>query len=396
MGLRQVLMSALKWGALVSAILINTVLVLLIRNEYPRTLLGYHRHHSRKPHPLSKVVRLEGPNMTIIDKQAVNLTNRSICVDYRKFTLHQDNVMEVPHGYPPPLVYSPKPKYTMALKDVLDVEKFVIFVGYPRSGHSIVGSMMDAHPNMIIAHEYNLFRQWVKSPAKHSHRTHLYSVLLKNSMESAMSGWRSERKSIKGYTLGVGTQWQANFTRLRVIGDKSGAVTAQEYEKYPERFLSILEQLKQVTGVPIRVIHVVRNPYDMISTRLLYADGEKKAKLPATEERRHCNDYGLGYHINRTFGIVKSVHALLKRTNLTVLDVHHADLIGNPKRTISMICRFLNLPHPEEYLNVCEKKTYSKHPKTRLLVHWPIKMVEMVHQLSRPYSFLWRYSFEGD
>lgn len=37
------------------------------------------------------------------------------------------------------------------------VEKFVIFVGYPRSGHSIIGSMMDAHQNIIISHEYMLF-----------------------------------------------------------------------------------------------------------------------------------------------------------------------------------------------------------------------------------------------
>ena len=28
------------------------------------------------------------------------------------------------------------------------IEKFVFFVGYPRSGHSIVGSLMDAYPHM--------------------------------------------------------------------------------------------------------------------------------------------------------------------------------------------------------------------------------------------------------
>ena len=34
------------------------------------------------------------------------------------------------------------------------VEKYVFFAGYPRSGHSMIGSVMDAHPNMVIAHEY--------------------------------------------------------------------------------------------------------------------------------------------------------------------------------------------------------------------------------------------------
>ena len=372
------------------------ILISLIGEEYPKTI-GYHQ--SRKLRPQQGVMRLGGPNMASIDKQVANLTNQSICVDYRTFqwtALHEGAVASPPgNTHLLSLAGTPKRK-SLSMQDVMDVEKFVLFVGYPRSGHSIVASMMDAHPNMIIAHEYNLFRQWKKSPTKHSQRMHLYNALLKNSVENAASGWRSQQNLKKGYTLGVESQWQANFTQLKVIGDKSGAVTSQEFEKNPEVFMEILEQLKHVTGVPIRVIHVVRNPYDMISTRLLYADGDKKTKLPATEEKKHCNDYGVDYHTNRTFSIVRHVDKFLKRTNLTVLDVHHADLIKDPRKTISMICRFLSLPYPEDYLDACEKKAYSNQSKTRLLVSWPEKMVEMVHQLSRPYSFLWRYSFEGD
>lgn len=37
--------------------------------------------------------------------------------------------------------------------DFASVRTFVLFVGYPRSGHSLIGSIMDAHPNIIIAHE---------------------------------------------------------------------------------------------------------------------------------------------------------------------------------------------------------------------------------------------------
>ncbi len=44
-------------------------------------------------------------------------------------------------------------------KHVIDgVEKFVFFLGWARSGHSIVGSLMDAHPNMVIANECTIFR----------------------------------------------------------------------------------------------------------------------------------------------------------------------------------------------------------------------------------------------
>ena len=42
--------------------------------------------------------------------------------------------------------------------DAADFEKlqaYCMFIGYPRSGHSLVGSLLDAHPNIIIAHELN-------------------------------------------------------------------------------------------------------------------------------------------------------------------------------------------------------------------------------------------------
>ena len=40
------------------------------------------------------------------------------------------------------------------------VETFVLFIGYPRSSHSLVGAILDAHPEIIIPHEYNLLGQW--------------------------------------------------------------------------------------------------------------------------------------------------------------------------------------------------------------------------------------------
>ena len=34
-----------------------------------------------------------------------------------------------------------------------DVDTYCMFLGYPRSGHSLVGSLIDAHQEAIIAHE---------------------------------------------------------------------------------------------------------------------------------------------------------------------------------------------------------------------------------------------------
>lgn len=44
----------------------------------------------------------------------------------------------------------PAPKHYDQLKT------FVLFCGFPRSGQSLVGAIMDAHPHMTIPHDFNI------------------------------------------------------------------------------------------------------------------------------------------------------------------------------------------------------------------------------------------------
>lgn len=285
-------------------------------------------------------------------------------------------------------------------EDVNDVQRFVFYVGYARSGHSIVASMMDAHPNMVIAHEYRLFQQLSK-PNVDTDRIHLYNQLYKNSYNNAMSGWRSPTKDQKGYTLVVNNGWQGAFTTLQVVGDKSGGATSQLFINSPSLFLSALQELRKIVNIPIRVIHVVRNPYDMISTRLLYKDSrllssKLKSKLSATEINKYNNVIGLQNQVNRTFHIFEAAQGIFDSSNLTVLDVHLCDFVNDPSRVLRMICTFLGVECTHEYIESCVDKVYKKQSKTRRLVKWPEEMIEEVELRSRPYSFLWRYSFNGD
>lgn len=386
-----------KWIPLLMALLVDLLIASYLLEDYPKAM-----YPEKEPEQKREVYvsRLAGPNTSSVEEQIahLSLTGRPFCIDYR--TLNQTHILVEPgdpSGSEESRQDAPARNYKkLRLEDIRSVKKFVFFVGYSRSGHSIVGSLLDAHPNIIMAHEYNLFRQWDKAPEKHFQRAYLYKELLKNSVDSAVSGWRSKQKDVKGYTLGMTGQWQADFKELLVIGDKSGAVTTQIFKSNQERFLEILRELKRSINVPIRVIHVVRNPYDIISTKLLYADAGKGSKLNATAERKHCNNYGLHYHTNRTFRMVGVVQNLLEKTNLTALDVHLADLVSRPRDTMATMCRFLNLACSQDYLEACERKVFARLSRSRLLVHWPRDLVEEVHRLAMPYRFLWRYSFNGD
>ena len=71
-----------------------------------------------------------------------------------------------------------------------NLKYFCIFIGYPRSGHSLVGSMIDAHKNAIIAHELN----FCQSIRKGCSRQQLLKEITQNSASAAQKGRKGEKK----------------------------------------------------------------------------------------------------------------------------------------------------------------------------------------------------------
>lgn len=283
-------------------------------------------------------------------------------------------------------------------EDIESVQKFVFFVGYARSGHSIVASLLDAHPNIIMAHEFNLFRAWTEhGGAKLSNKTHLYNKLWANSC-NALRGWRSKENSRKGYSLNIASPWLGNFKKLQVIGDKSGAVTTQMYSNSSEKFDKILGRLIKTVNVPIKVIHVVRNPYDIASTRLLYIESAgKSSKLNATTEHKLCSIQHLHKQVNRTITLTTHVHNFLATASLDVLDVHLVDIIEEPGRTLQTLCTFLGVDCSPDYINTCTSKLYKKVARTRDTVIWPEWLMDKIYlEIIKPFPSFWRYSFYGN
>ena len=170
-------------------------------------------------------------------------------------------------------------------QDVIDkIKKFVFFVGHPRSGHSIIGSFMDAHPHMVIAHEFMLFKQLSIKSLALSSKADLFNTLYRNSVYDSTSGWRNKDSNWKNYTLNIESLWQGRYDRyISVIGDKSGGATSAVYIHSPEDFKAQYEQLQKTIGIPIKVIYCVRNPYDIAATSALYKIGRQSRNI--TQEK---------------------------------------------------------------------------------------------------------------
>ena len=297
----------------------------------------------------------------------------------------------------PPL---PKEFVPLSKKTVDNVEKFVFFVGYPRSGHSVIASLMDSHPNIVIAHQYNVFGEWVKGNMSSTlqNKEFLFNELYKDSWYQATSGWRTAKSDVKGYSLHTDSSWLGRYKQLKVIGDKDAALTSWTYYRYPDQFQDAFHHLKESLKIPIRVIHVVRNPYDMIATHLLYKVSDRPGRRlkTATENNKYNNTRLLQIGAINVFREVNAVESMTKALNLDVLETHNIDLVQDPRGTMQKICDFVGVECSESYLQLCQDKAFDKVSITRNLVYWSKELLADVEKRVKLHRFFDRYSFDSN
>ena len=290
---------------------------------------------------------------------------------------------------------------TLTFQAIEDVETFMFFIGYPRSGHSIVASMIDAHPNAILAHEFSLFSKLAMRLSTGDeylmNKFNLFNALYQDSYTDAIAGWRSGKSSYdkKGYSLKLNASdsWQGRFSTLKVIGDKSGGTTSRFYRDHPEQFKQMYHSLMDAVHVPIRVIHVVRNPFDMIATRLLYRlSSEKRQKAQFNSTYKLKDEHVVLQAFRGLYSEVMAVHDMIKACDLTVLEVHSEDFIRNPRMTMKSICEFIGLKCSESFLEMCEQVTYKHISRTRDAVEWSEEMKGLVKTRILWFPFFQRYS----
>ena len=105
------------------------------------------------------------------------------------------------------------------------VETFVLFIGYPRSSHSLVGAILDAHPEIVIPHEFNLLNVWNRFRKLGNRQEKLQKYLLfyelqQLSTRQALFGIRANNSLYQGesaYTYNIPKLWQGGYhKRIKV------------------------------------------------------------------------------------------------------------------------------------------------------------------------------------
>ncbi len=245
-----------------------------------------------------------------------------------------------------------------------DLHTYCMFLGYPRSGHSLLGSLLDAHPEVVIAHEADALR-YVQ--ARFS-RLQVYSIALENSQR-----YGRRREIVYDYT--VPRQWQGRARCLKVIGDKKGGRSTRRLAESP----ALLDRLRQVVGVRTRFIHVIRNPFDNIATISDKREGDDGISPAVGEYLRLC-------------ATVDQLRGRLEPEAL--LDVRHETLLADPHETLGRCCSFLGVEPDEAYLQDCASILFSEPRRTRSQVEWSSEHLHEVTRAIQRFDFLSGYSFD--
>lgn len=223
-----------------------------------------------------------------------------------------------------------------------DMQCFCFFVGTDRSGHSLVRALLDAHPNVVVANEYDVIRhmRWKKFHTAQQ----VFEELIRHSKKS------TERDNVfTGYKYKVPGQHQGTYDKLLVVGDKQGGGTATQIRTKPV----LIQRLRRLVEVPIRVIAVLRNPYDVVSTVALRS--RRSLGSAAQFVRQQLKGVRIVYH---------------RTTTEEFLRIYHENLVREPQCTLQQLCGFIGVEVTEQYLQDCASIVYTKPHKSRDASKW--------------------------
>ncbi|MCB8964993.1 MAG: sulfotransferase [Bacteroidales bacterium] len=251
------------------------------------------------------------------------------------------------------------------------VETYIMFIGYPRSGHSLIGAILDAHPEMVISHEQNSLKYFKIGFSKDQ----VFSLILDNSKQSAKNG-----RVWTGYTYSIPNQYQGYYETLKVIGDKKGGESSFLLKQNP----NLIDLIKQKVKIPIKLIHVYRNPFDNITT---WAKG-------GSYNNKEITSSEIEIASAKYFATAELVKCLKTRKNIEIIDIKHEDFVNNTKTELNELIHKIGLEASEEYLSACSSIVFDKPKITRNNAAWTDNLIMLTMQRMSLYSWLKDYTID--
>jgi hypothetical protein len=242
-------------------------------------------------------------------------------------------------------------------------------IGHMKSGGTMLGALLDAHPRVAFADETDAVRYF----AAGFRREQICYLLEKGARREAMKG-RVTARRLEPYSFEVPGQWQGKTVSLDVVGDSKAGITTQQLGADPDLVSRIRDQLD---GTDLKFFHVVRNPFDPISVMMMRG----KRTFNGAVERYFAN-----------CAVLSDLHTHLPSDSVHL--VRYEDMVDDPEGQLRAACDFLGVEASREYLAACGAIIVERPPE-RTRVEWNESQIARVSAEIAKYPFLGGYAFEN-
>ena len=225
--------------------------------------------------------------------------------------------------------------------DQLEIKpKYLFFVGHARSGSTLLGQIINSHPNCLVSNEFRALDLVIKESrnindvmlmaAKDAHR--LFNTGLENHKNYNIKRFQKKWKN-------------SDFLRedpifkkkqIQVIGDKKAGSTTRLYVSHKNKFLKFLRSNSNIFFIKIE-----RNIHDTCKSYVKSHPHEAKDLAGAIEEISYMDNKS-----NDFLSIIDDKHKYI---------IKYEELINSPVTEISNVFKWLELSHSPEITNPISK-----------------------------------------
>ena len=256
------------------------------------------------------------------------------------------------------------------------LKSFVMFTGHSRSGHSIIGALLDAHPYIRIPHEYNLAYRYKE------HIWETQDTLFKHLLDLSKNNAQEGRQRGPGGKYHVPGMWQGKHKELQIIGDKEGPANAYWFGKDPVFFDEMITKI----NLPIKFVCVYRNPYDNITT--IEKLHKKNPWRPVRNLDEAIDDYFWYWDMN-----VHLIDQVEQDPRCDMLWIKQENFVKRPQYILRRLCDFLDIPASNSYIKACSSIVFQKPRETRYNYPWTRQQIHRVKLLKQQYPWLRKYEY---